>query len=102
MVAELWSAATDEVEPPQACGGSQHVKVLEGATGSLDADGTMRFDSHTWRVASHLCRERVRGYSPDRFEVPLARGAASARAVVTDDAVWTDGLPVQLTRVSCQ
>jgi hypothetical protein len=104
VVAEMWSAATDQVEPPgaTACSGAQHATVVEGASGSVDANGNMHFDSKSWRVGSHMCGPRVTGYSPDRFEVPLANGASSAHAVVSDDVVWTDGLPLELTRISCQ
>jgi hypothetical protein len=102
VVADFWTATPDEVDLPRACSGAQHVKVLEDASGSVDAEGTMHFDAHSWRVGSHLCGEHVRGYSPDKFEVSLATGAPSARAVVSDDVVWTDGLPLALTRVSCQ
>jgi hypothetical protein len=102
VVAEFWDGATDEVEPPDACGQvpKQHVKVVEAASGSL-ADGTMRFASTSWRVGSHLCGERVTDYSLDRFVVPLADGATSSHAVASDDVVWVSGLPVDLTRVSC-
>jgi hypothetical protein len=102
VVAELWSGSTDEVDPPQACSGAQHVKVLESGSGTVDDSGTMHFASKTWRVNNHLCGPHVVGYSPDRFDVPAARGGASSDAVLSDDAVWVSGLPVKLTRVSCR
>ena len=103
VVAELWDATTDEVEPPNACSQArQHVKVVENASGSVDADGTMRFASTSWRVGSHLCGERVTDYSFDRFVVPLANEATSAHATASDEVAWVDGLPVELTRVSCR
>jgi hypothetical protein len=102
VVAEFWDASTDEVEVPNACSQArQHVKVVESASGSVDADGTMGFASTSWRVGSHFCGERVTGYSFDRFVVPLASGATSAHAVVSDDVAWVDGMPMEMTRVSC-
>jgi hypothetical protein len=102
VVAELWTGSTDDVDPPQSCSGAQHAKVLESGSGTVDANGTLHFASKTWRVNDHLCGPRVMGYSPDRFEVPLARGGRSSDAVLSDDAVWVSGLPVKLTRVSCR
>jgi hypothetical protein len=58
VVAELWSGSTDEVDPPQACSGAQHVKVLESGSGTVDDSGTMHFASKTWRVNNHLCGRR--------------------------------------------
>ncbi len=102
--AEMWSGTTDEIDPPGACAGSRHSTVVESASGRLSADGAMHFDSKSWRVQSDRCgaREHILSYSPDRFEVPRANGATSAHAVVSDDAVWADGLPLEMTRVSCQ
>ncbi|MGO8994968.1 MAG: hypothetical protein ACLQVI_16755 [Polyangiaceae bacterium] len=102
VVAETWSGSPADVEPPNSCSGAQHVKVVEAASGSVDAGGNMRFDSQSWQVGSHLCGQRVTNYYPDKFSVPLADGATTAHAVVSDDKVWTDGLPFELTRVSCQ
>jgi hypothetical protein len=101
ITAQFWSASTEEIEPPTACAGEQHVTVVESATGDTDETGTMHLASGSWRVAHHACGERVTDYSPDRFEVPLAMGATTADAVLHDDAVWQDGLPLSLTRVSC-
>jgi hypothetical protein len=103
VAAEFWDATAEQVEPPNACAQArQHVKVVESASGSVDADGTMRFASSSWHVASHLCGERVTDYSVDRFEVPLADGATTAHAVASDDVVWVQGTPLELTRVSCR
>ena len=77
------------------------MRVVELASGTVGADGTMHFASTSWRVGSHLCGERVTDYSLDRFEVPLADGATSAHAVASDDVVWVAGTPLDLTRVSC-
>jgi hypothetical protein len=102
VVAETWSGSTGEIEPPNQCSGSDHATILEQATGTLDAAGNMKFDSYTWREGTHFCGRKTVDYSPDRFQVPLARGATSASAVVSDDKVWSDGLALQLTRVSCR
>ena len=101
MLAHFWDGSTDQVEPPGACDGAQHVKVVESATGSVDEAGTMHFESRGWQVSHHMCGDKVTEYWPDRFEVPLASGATSAAATLKDDRVWTDGLPIALTRVSC-
>ena len=101
MVAHFWDGSTDQVDPPGACDGAQHVKVVESATGTVDEAGTMRLESRGWQVSHHVCGDKVTEYWPDRFEVPLASGATSADATLRDDRAWTDGLPIQLTRVSC-
>jgi len=102
VLAEMWSGTTDAIDPPSACTGAHHATVLESASGTVGTDGAMHFNSQSWRVQDQICGEPVRAYSPDKFEVPLANGMTSARAVVSDAAVWVDGLPLNLTRVSCQ
>jgi hypothetical protein len=103
ITAQFWSASPADVEPPTACSGDvlQHVTVFETAKGTTDEAGTMHLASTSWRVARHACGERVTDYSLDRFEVPRAMGASTADAVLSDDVVWQDGLPIALVRVSC-
>jgi hypothetical protein len=102
MVVEFWDASTEEVEPPSSCSGSQHVRVVESATGTVDDEGTMRFGARGWQVSHHMCGEKLVDYSLDRLELPLARDAAKADGTLSDDVVWTDGLPIAMTRVSCE
>jgi hypothetical protein len=101
MVVEFWDASTDEIEPPSACGGAQHVRVVESATGTVDEAGTMHFAARGWQVSHHMCGDKVDDYSLDRFEVPLARDATTAEGTASDDAMWPDGLPIAMTRVRC-
>lgn len=102
IVAQFWDGDESRVEPPSACTNQeQHVTVSETAAGRTDEDGTMHFGGTRWRVTQHTCGEHVTDYSPDRFDVQLAMGANRADAILKDDAVWTDGLPIALTRVSC-
>jgi hypothetical protein len=102
VVAETWVAPTEQVNPPTTCAGDLHHTVIESATGSVDAAGTMRLDSKSWRLGRVLCGPKTTDYSPDKFQVPQADGAATSHAVVSDDQVWSDGLGIDLTRVSCR
>jgi hypothetical protein len=102
MVVEFWDANPDEVEPPSSCHGTQHLRVVERATGAIDPDGTMRFLARGWQVSHHLCGEKVVDYSLDRVEVRLARDATTAEATISDDVVWVDGMPAAITRVRCE
>jgi hypothetical protein len=100
--ARFWGASQEEIEPPRACNGGLHAVVSEAGRGSVDDLGALHFASTSWRVSQLACGERVYGYSPDRFDMPFARGATTADAIVSDDAVWADGMPVRMTRVSCR
>jgi len=102
IVSHFWDGTTDQVEPPGTCAGSQHATVVEPASGAVDANGTMRFDATSWKVSAQLCGQGVTNYRLDHVEVPLARGATQASAVVSDDVVWQKGQPVAMTRVSCE
>jgi hypothetical protein len=102
VLAEMWTGTTDVIDPPTTCAGERHATVIESASGTVTANGAMHFNSKTWSVQSNVCGAGVGGYSPDKFEIPFANGATAARAVVSDDAVWRDGLPMNVTRVSCQ
>jgi len=102
VTAETWLGSTDLIEPPSTCDGALHETIQETAAGTVGPDGAMHFNSKTWHVANHACGGDMSGYSLDRFEIPLASGASVARAVVSDDGVWRDGMPVDFTRVSCR
>jgi hypothetical protein len=102
VVAETWVAPTTQVDPPATCAGDLHHTVIENATGSVDAAGNMRFDSNSWRVGSVICGPKIIDYSPDKFQVPQAAFAATSHAVVSDDHVWSDGVGMDLTHVSCR
>ena len=106
MVARSWQGTAEDVAPPETCDTGFHWTVLEDAAGSLREDGSLSFDATTWRVGEHFCGDRVTNYSLDQLEElrPVGDGVhtTSLAGIVKDPAIWTDGLPIELTRIACE
>jgi hypothetical protein len=106
MVARSWQGPAEDVAPPETCDTGFHWTVLEDAAGSLREDGSLSFDATTWRVGEHFCGDRVTNYSLDQLEElrPLGDGVhtTTLSGIVKDPVIWTDGLPIELTRIACE
>lgn len=106
ILARSWGGAKEDVTPPEECGDQFHWTVQEEAAGEVHADGTIHFGATSWQVGEHFCGTPVTDYSLDQFDMALPVGASEIGTKLVgsawDAVVWlAPGLPVEITRTSC-
>ncbi len=99
---DVWDGDPDDGTTPGKCTGTfDRTQVRETARGQVLAPDQFELESVAWRVESHICGTGMSNYCLDRFAGSIDQSGTTFSASVSDDCVWTTGMPVTFTRIRC-